>query len=172
MIPNLPQHVLARFARAHIDNPFINEDIVKQCEGLDLSSLDRLQNISSYAVSEKVELHENHTVDKQEASVVEKRRYTRVNVHLDDVPIKIDDKFFKVHINNVSRLGIGFQMTRKLKDRNSGFDLIIAYPSDDKPILLSVTVVRTETMRDGFYYGCRINRADQRWESYINEIMN
>lgn len=46
--PNLPIQILARFERAHVDNPFINDDVIAQCEGLDLSSLDSLMNISSH----------------------------------------------------------------------------------------------------------------------------
>ena len=45
---NLPIQVMAKFNRGHVENPFINEDIVKECEGLDLSSLEPLKNISSY----------------------------------------------------------------------------------------------------------------------------
>jgi hypothetical protein len=46
--PNLPIQTLARFEKAKIDNPFINDDIVAQCNGLDLSSLEPLMNISSH----------------------------------------------------------------------------------------------------------------------------
>jgi pilus assembly protein CpaF len=55
--PNLPIQTLARFEKAKIENPFINDDIIAQCDGLDLSSLEPLMNISSHVDPELLRAH-------------------------------------------------------------------------------------------------------------------
>ena len=53
--PHLPEIVMSKFARGRVENPFINDDIIKSCKGLDLSSLERFRDISSIEIESETE---------------------------------------------------------------------------------------------------------------------
>lgn len=172
--PDLPPDVMARFSRAHIDNPFINDKIVAQCEGLDLSSLDLVSHISSAPGSDNSLKQEPEEADRNALppGVTEKRRARRFDTDI-EASIKLGDKAYKkVIIKNVSQSGIGIISRETLDKDNLGFSFYASFKPEgiDKAILLECRAVRHQPIAGGVYYGCRIMRAGEKWGDYIDNL--
>lgn len=181
--PDLPAHIMARFAKAHVDNPFINDDVVAQCSGLDLSSLDGLMGISSYAVvqqqlaaeqsSRNSTAQKNDSVSDIASHIKEKRKTKRYDINA-EMPVKLNDDTFKtVIVKNISVGGIGLLSRQALDENDYGFTVLASFqpPNKDvKPILVELKIVRSANTGDGIYYGCRILRAMPGWREYVDGL--
>lgn len=234
VMPNLPIQILARFERAHVDNPFINDDVIAQCEGLDLSSLEPLMNITSHvdpellkqqrvarndAVSNSIQSNtqaqpgmqdmmqmmmammmqmqnggtmpniptpqaqpevnvagtqptNRGSADNLVAQVVDKRRTRRYDMST-EMPVKLADGTFKnVIVRNVSAGGIGILSKDSLNPNPSGFIMLASFEPGDgqKPIMVELKAVRSMDVDGGTYYGCRITRAGNGWQEFIEYL--
>jgi hypothetical protein len=235
VMPNLPIQILARFERAHVDNPFINDYVISQCEGLDLSSLEPLMHISSHVDPELLKQeriaknntvsssmqsnqnqfdmqnmmqtmmammmqnngmnphmnpnmnmnsnpnmnygmdtqlsYENMETQTMESQIVDKRKTRRFDINV-EMPVKLDDGTFKsVIVQNVSAGGIGIFSREQLNQNPNGFMMLASFePDGQKPIMMELKVVRSIYVDGGIYYGCRITRAGNSWQDFIEHL--
>lgn len=191
--PDLPITMLAKFERGKVENPFINDDIVEQCNGLDLSSLDALSHISSHVDPEllreamqknkKTALSDNNQDNQEQEKsktkpknvlekINERRKSKRYDINM-ELPVKADGgKFETVIVKNVSLGGVGILSKNPLNVNPSGFMLLTRFTYSGKPIMVEMKVVRSLKSGNGsdIYYGCRITRAEPAWKDYINGI--
>lgn len=181
--PNLPPQTLLRFGRNKVENPFINDTIVNECKGLDLSSLDPLRGISSSAVNslsyDVVKSGSNNEANKKSMNqltphTIDKRKSERFDQNM-TIAIKVpsSDRILNVQMKNVSLEGIGFVSSEELDPQPNGFPLFVQMKvpvnGQSKPIQLVVSVVHSFRVNNEIYYGCHIQRisGDTDWKTYI-----
>jgi len=182
--PNLPPKVLARFSKARVSNPFVDSSLISECEGLDLSSLDRLMGISTYVdpaslnttMKPIIPTNSNNTdvFNNSSEKFEENRKSKRFDISI-DIAVKLSDgTFANVIVKNISTGGVGIISKKPLSINGVDFLMIAQFINknkpDTKPIIVELKAIRADEVDDGTYYGCRIVRAATGWPEYISEI--
>ena len=89
------------------------------------------------------------------------------------MPVKLADGTFKnVIVRNVSAGGIGILSKDSLNPNPSGFIMLASFEPGDgqKPIMVELKAVRSMDVDGGTYYGCRITRAGNGWQEFIEYL--